>query len=104
MAYAVNLTARAQRDLASLYEAIDAADSPAARNWYGGLKRAVLSLENLPCRRRVVRKQGQVRQLLYGRKPQVYLVLYRVVEKRKQVDVLHIRHGARQKFAASDLE
>ena len=50
MAYAVNLTARAQHDLASLYEAIDAADSPAAQNWYGGLKRAVLSLENLPCR------------------------------------------------------
>jgi len=30
-------------------------------------------------------------------------VIYRVLEKRKQVDVLHIRHGASRKLRPSDL-
>jgi toxin ParE1/3/4 len=44
-----------------------------------------------------------LRHLLYGRKPYVYRVIYRVVERQKQVEVLHIRHGARQKLKSSDL-
>jgi len=32
-----------------------------------------------------------------------YRVIYRVVEKQKQVDVLHIRHGARQEFKIDEL-
>ena len=38
MEYAVNLTVRAERDLASLYERINAEHSEAARKWYLGLK------------------------------------------------------------------
>jgi mRNA-degrading endonuclease RelE of RelBE toxin-antitoxin system len=41
--------------------------------------------------------------LLYGRKPHVYRVIYRVLEKQKRVDVLHIRHGARQDLAQTNL-
>jgi hypothetical protein len=36
--------------------------------------------------------------LLYGDKPQIYRAIYRVLEKQKQVEVLHIRHGARRRF------
>jgi len=35
-----------------------------------------------------------LKHLLYGNKPNVYRVVYRVLEKHKQVDVLHVRHGA----------
>ena len=45
----------------------------------------------------------QLRQLLYGNKPYVYRVIYRVLEKPRQVDVLHIRHAARQEFEPDDL-
>ena len=50
MAYLVNITARAERDFASLYREINAEESDAALKWYRGLKEAVLSLEELPNR------------------------------------------------------
>lgn len=103
MAYLVEMTARAERDFADLYEALAAGQSSAARRWYSGLKEAILGLEELPHRCPMIRKKGRIRQLLYGRKPHVYLVLYRVLEKEKLVQVLHIRHGARRRFKSADL-
>ena len=101
--YAVKLTARAERDFASLYEEINADYADAALEWYTGLKEAVLGLEKFPLRCPVTREKDRLRHLLYGRKPHVYRVIYRVLEKQKQVEVLHIRHGARQKLKSSDL-
>jgi hypothetical protein len=48
VAYLVNITARAERDLAALYDEIDAENSGAARRWYSGLKQAILRLEDQP--------------------------------------------------------
>jgi len=42
--------------------------------------------------------------LLYGIKPHIYRVIYRVLENRKQVEVLHIRHGARRRFKGVDVD
>jgi mRNA-degrading endonuclease RelE of RelBE toxin-antitoxin system len=43
------------------------------------------------------------RHLLYGKKPNVYRVIYEVDEKLQTVWVLTIRHGARRKGKASEL-
>ena len=102
MAYIVNITSRAQHDLAHLYEEINAEDSEAALKWYRGLKEAVLSLEKHPNRCSTTRENDKLRQLLYGHKPHIYRVIYRVLERQKHVEVLHIRHGARRKFKPSD--
>jgi toxin ParE1/3/4 len=103
MAYLVNITLRAERDLEHLYAEINAAGSNAARKWYEGLKRQILTLEKLPNRCPATPEKKTVRHLLYGRKPYIYRVIYRVIERRKVVEVLHIRHGARKDFRASDL-
>lgn len=103
MAYLVNITARAGRDLVALYDEIHAENSPAARRWYTGLEEAILNLENLPYRWPVTHESRRLRHLLYGRKPRIYRVIYRVLEKRKRVDVLHIRYGARREFKTSNL-
>ncbi len=103
MAYLVSIAARAERDFASLYEDIHAGDSEAALKWYKGLKEAVLSLEEMPNRCPATSENPQFRHLLYGRKPHIYRVIYRVLEDVKRVEVLHIRHGARRGFEASDL-
>ena len=50
MAYLVNITSRAERDLEHLYSEIDAAGSAAARKWYQGLKKEILSLKENPNR------------------------------------------------------
>lgn len=103
MAYLVNLTVRAERDLGLIFDAISAGHSEAALTWYRGLQKAILSLEERPNRCPETPENTKLRHLLYGRKPHVYRVIYRVVEKRKQVDVLHIRHGGRQRFKPSEV-
>lgn len=103
MAYLVNITSRAKRDLTSLYEEINAEHSDDALKWYQGLKQAILTLEERPRQCRVTSKRNKLRHLLYGRKPNIYRVIYRLREKARQVDVLHTRHGARRKFQPSDL-
>ena len=104
MAFSVNITARAERDLAALYAEIDAVESLAARKWYLGLRQAILSLEELPERAPVIRSPGGIRQLLYGKKHHVYLILFRIRMRQQQVDVLHIRHGARLPFSSSNVK
>src|SRR5258708_4540584 len=78
----VNITIRAERDLEDIYGEIDAAEPDAARKWYEGLKRQILSLEELPNRCPVTPEKKTVRHLLYGHKPYVYRVIYRVIEKK----------------------
>ena len=104
MAYLVNITSRAERDLAYLYEEIDAGHSDAALQWYRGLREAILSLTERPNRCPVTREKDELRHLLYGHMPHIYRVIYRVLERQKHVVVLHIWHGARRRFKQSDLE
>jgi toxin ParE1/3/4 len=104
MAYLVRIAPRAERDLASLYAEIDAPDSAAARRWYQGLKEGILSLAEKPNRCPITPENKRFRHLLYGEKPQIYRIIYRVDNRRPQIDVLHIRHGAKRRFRASDLK
>ncbi len=103
MAYVVNTTPHTERDLASLYRQINAEYSDKALEWYLGIKEAILSLEHQPNRCPLTRRKDKLRHLLYGQKPHIYRAIYRVREKQKQVEVLHIRHGARRKLKPSDL-
>lgn len=97
MAYLVRLTSRAQRDLANLFQDVHAANAEAAFDWYRGLREAILSLEELPKRCTVIRQKEELRQLLYGHKPHVYRIIFRVLSNQKCVEVIHVRHGARRK-------
>ena len=103
MAYLVRIASRAERDLASLHGEIDASDSATARQWYRGLKQAILRLSEKPNRCPATPENKKLKHLLYGAKPHLYRVIYRIDGRRDLVDVLHIRHGARRKFRASDL-
>jgi plasmid stabilization system protein ParE len=98
MAYPVEIALRAERDLARVYAAIGASDSGAARKWYLGLRDAILSLKENPNRCPRTPENPHLRHLLYGNKPHVYRIIYRVEEKQARVTVLHIRHGARQRL------
>jgi plasmid stabilization system protein ParE len=98
MIYRVELTDRAGRDLASLYEEKHVDKSAAAARWYNGLEKAVYTLQTLPRRCPAApearKSKRPLRHLLYGRKPHVYRVIYEIDEKEKAVRVLTIRHGA----------
>jgi plasmid stabilization system protein ParE len=104
MGYVINLTSRAQRDLALLFDLIDAESSHRALIWYRGLKEAILSLQEHPNRCQKTPEDPRLRHLLYGHQPHVHRVVYRVNAKHKRGDVLHIRHGARQRFNRSEVK
>jgi toxin ParE1/3/4 len=104
MAYRVRIMPRAKRDLSRIYDWIGARDSDAAFAWYCGLSDALRTLRNAPNRCPVTPETADLRHLLYGSKPNVYRVIYRVSERQTQVDILHIRHGAQGPFARGDLE
>ena len=89
---------RAERDFVALYEAIGAQHSDAALRWLSGLQRAVLTLENNPKRCPMTPETKDLRHLVYGRKPHIYRVIFRIVERRGEVQILHIRHGARDRI------
>ena len=86
-----------------MYGHINAEDSDAALKWYRGFKEAILSLEGQPNRCPATPESDKFRHLLYGHKPHIYRAIYRVLERQKQVEVLHIRHGARRKIKVADV-
>lgn len=102
MAYLVELTLRAERDLDYLYRRISADDSAAAAGWFNGLEEAIYTLERLPRRCPVApeskRAKRRLRHLLVGAKRDVYRVIYEIDEPRKVVRVLTIRHAAMDEF------
>jgi len=107
MPYLVEFAARAIRDLELLYLEIDAEEPRAAARWFNGLERAVSALASHPERCPLTPEKSlakrKLRHLLYGRKPNVYRVIYAVGEGRRTVSILTVRHGARRRLRASDL-
>ena len=103
MAYRIKIMPRAGRDLAGIYERLNARSSEVAHTWYGGLRDAIRALRKYPNRCPTTPEDKDLRHLLYGKTPHIYRVVYRISERQKQVEVLHIRHGARDEFKTSEL-
>jgi mRNA-degrading endonuclease RelE of RelBE toxin-antitoxin system len=98
MAYRVEFTERAIRDLKRLYKAINAEDSVQARDWCDSLEHAIFSLEEHPVRAATIPEDNTLRHLLYGRKRNIYRIIFAIDEDGKIVSVLHICHGARTAY------
>jgi plasmid stabilization system protein ParE len=96
MAYRVILQKRAERDLRSIAKYIQTEVSAAAAEWIVGLLDHILSLKTMPKRGAVAQQSPEVRQVAYGSKPHIYLILYTVDSELQTVNVIHIRHGARR--------
>ncbi len=111
MAYHVEFTRRAVRDLDHLYLSINVAESIPAARWYNRLEKAILSLEHFPYRCPVAsesKKTGrQLRHLLYGKRPRVYRVIFEIQEHEiheHQVLILTIRHWAMDQARPDELD
>lgn len=96
MKYLVRLTERAARDLESIYDFIEADSSENAFRWFNELAESINSLESYPERGAPVSRSKTTRQILFGENPHTYKTIYAVERKRKVVNVLHLRHGARR--------
>jgi plasmid stabilization system protein ParE len=95
----VELTHRAQHDIASIHAWLEGADSgDAGAKWLTALRAAIDSLSALPSRCPLAPESRElsveVRQLLYGRRPHVYRILFSI--ESGVVYVLHVRHARRR--------
>ena len=95
MSYRVEITSRALRDLAGIYSRIEAETRARAARWFDGMEKAINGLEEHPNRAPVTPEDRALRHLLYGKKPNVYRVIYEIEEDTSTVYVLHIRPPGR---------
>jgi toxin ParE1/3/4 len=94
----VELTAKARRDLFAIHSYIGAETFTAAETWFEGLQDAILGLDQLSARGTVTPEDSRFRQILFGRKPHTYRIIYRIEAKDTTVRIMQIRHGARDRF------
>jgi plasmid stabilization system protein ParE len=99
MAYRVETTARAERDADNLLSRLIAQQAgETGLRWFEGLEKAITTLADMPERCSLAPENThvpfEVRQLLYGRKPHIYRILFTI--EGDTVYVLHIRHGRRR--------
>ncbi len=68
--------------------------------WFEELLDCMYSLEGMPGRcslaREAAEAKREIRCLRFGKRQNVYRILYEVDETRRTVWILHIRHGALQ--------
>jgi toxin ParE1/3/4 len=95
MAYSVEFSRRAERDLGQIFAAINAEQSQAAARWFDGLQTHIEKLATLPDRGTLTPYNPKLRFLHYGNKPHIYRILYRIDHRSNRVLIVHIRHGAR---------
>jgi len=99
MAFRVEQTEQADLDLDGILEWLLAQQAgETGLRWFQGLKEACDSLSELPHRCGLAPENAEfpfeVRQLIYGRKPHFYRVLFTI--EGDTVVILHIQHGRRQ--------
>jgi plasmid stabilization system protein ParE len=99
MDFHVELSDQAQRDIAGIYDWLRSQQAgDAGERWFVFLRAAIASLASLPSRCPVAPESRdsavEVRQLMYGRRPHVYRILFAI--EGDVVQVLHIRHGRRR--------
>jgi plasmid stabilization system protein ParE len=103
MAFRVEITPEAEEDANTILDWLVAqgAGAPGVA-WFNGLKKAIASLREMPIRCPLAPENArfsfEVRHLLYGRRPHVYRIVFRVMGE--SVYVLRIRQGHRKHLTA----
>ena len=91
MDYEVILTEPARDDLREIVAFIAQDNPQAAVTFRDRLIAEAETLVRLPHRGRLMRRRGNVRKLIC----RPYLILYRIAESRRTVEILRFWHGAR---------
>ncbi len=105
MAFAVNFTRRADRDVAAAEAGVSRSGAAAVARWRARLLRAVENLEYDPhCYPEADEAADlgiNLRMALLGRKPQMHRILFTI--DGETVTVLRVRHAAQDRLTEDDL-
>jgi plasmid stabilization system protein ParE len=98
MGFRVEISARARRDLERIYAGLAHQAPYHGTLWFDRFEQSILSLseypERCPLEPNLSTPRRQVRKLLFGRRRSVYRIYFTIIGD--VVQVLHVRHGARQ--------
>jgi plasmid stabilization system protein ParE len=102
MTFRVELSAQAERDAEAILDwLLSQHAGETGVRWFLALEDAIGSLSTMPGRCPLALESAhfpfEVRQLLYGRKPHVYRILFTIEDE--TVKILHIRHARRKPIA-----
>lgn len=107
MAYSLVVTPQAQADINEAFAFLSEHSPEAARRWYEAVRDAVLTLDEMPARcpaaPEAARLGVPLRQLLHGKHPSIYRVVFRIAEDAGEVHVLSVRHGARKPLSEEEM-
>src|SRR5262245_41672151 len=105
MAYAVQITARALREIDDALDWLSGRSRAAAARWHEQLMEAVRSLEDSPERWGLASESewypGELRQFLHGKGRKVYRILFEV--RGNTVYILRVRHSAQDLLEPGEL-
>ncbi len=92
-------------NIGAAYAWIAGRDEAAAVRWYHQLMEVIFSLDHFPERCPLAPESKffrlEIREIFHGRRQYKYRILFTVSEK--EVQVLHVRHGARLALGESEL-
>jgi plasmid stabilization system protein ParE len=99
VSYKIEISSVAEAEIDAIFLRLSQVASPdQARQWYDGLLKAIASLATLPNRCPLARENEyfsqEIRQLLYGKKRNVYRILFTVLEDPAIVRILHVRNSS----------
>jgi plasmid stabilization system protein ParE len=106
MTYDVVIQPPAKLDIDAAYQFIFSRSEQSANKWFVGLFKSIESLSKIPSRCGLARESGEfsepIRQLLYGRRPHLYRVIF--IVRNREVRVLRVLHGARATAKPEELQ
>ena len=104
--YRVIIQPEAEQGIKQAYYWVSKYSPRQARQWLEGIYQAVMSLGKMPLRCSLAFENSffeeEIRQLLYGKGKDTYLILFTVVGD--EVQVLHVRHASQEPLSPNDEE
>lgn len=111
MAYRIEITLPAEKDIYLAYERIKNLAPHLSAEWLRGLFKTIFSLQEMPDRcafaPEAVILKLPIRNLLYGKRSARYRIIFDFqdnVEIASRVRILRVWHGARDRIKTEDLE
>lgn len=106
MDYKIVLLPQAENDITEAFGYLWEHSPEAATRWYKRVRDAINTLSKLPARcahaPEAAKLQFELRQLLYGKHPGIYRIVFRIVDDR-EVHVLSVRHCARKSLTKEEV-
>lgn len=108
MAYKIVVLPEAEIEIKQAFSYISEHAPEAAIRWYRCVREAIESISEMPARCPVTPESAklnfEIRHLLYGKRPGIYRIVFRIAEEEQEVHILTVRHSTRKSLSQEDMQ